>query len=120
MSIFLIFWGNSQIDSKADDKAQSHRQVGTASESAKARTFGEDSPAHEPGASDLARRLEPNAEIIPGYLLTRRLGKGGFGEVWRANGPGGVPVALKILHVAEPLTEVEAQSLQFMKFICHP
>ena len=39
----------------------------------------------------------PGDIILPGYRLTKRPGSGGFGEVWRAEAPGGLGVALKIL-----------------------
>lgn len=39
----------------------------------------------------------PGEVILPGYRLDKRLGSGGFGEVWRATAPGGMGVAIKIL-----------------------
>jgi formylglycine-generating enzyme required for sulfatase activity len=48
------------------------------------------------------------------------LRRGGFGEVWKAVGPGGVPNAMKFLRLDEGGAAVEAGALEFMKFINHP
>lgn len=56
------------------------------------------------------------------YRLLNRLGRGSFGEVWRAEAPGGVEVAVKI--IISPLEESAAQrelrALDLIRRLRHP
>jgi len=67
--------------------------------------------AYQPQAGD---------EPIPGYRLVAFLGKGGFGEVWKANAPGGIPVALKIIALNSQQGSKELRALQKVKLLSHP
>jgi len=64
--------------------------------------------------------LTPGAEPVPGYVLVDRLGRGGFGEVWKAKAPGGFSVALKFVSVGENAVQVELRSLEIFKAVRHP
>ena len=83
-------------------------------------------PETHPG---IPEGLVADAEPVPGYRLVRRIGKGGSGDVWEANGPGGIPVAMKFARVAEwacsphaarPPRLNELRSLEMMRGIRHP
>jgi F-box protein 11 len=65
-------------------------------------------------------KLEPGAQPVPGYCLVQRLGGGGFGEVWKAQGPGGFLLALKFVKLTEPAGPVERRALEIIKQIQHP
>ncbi len=61
-------------------------------------------------------------DVVAGYHLQQRLGGGGYGEVWRAIGPGGLHKALKILHgrYDGPEADTELKSLERMRELRHP
>lgn len=57
-----------------------------------------------------------------GYQLVRKIGEGSYGEVWSAEAPGGVDVAIKMVN--RPLTDDgyrrEHEALELVKRLRHP
>ena len=74
----------------------------------------------EPGEGQESDILRPGAQPLPDYRLQRWLGGGGFGEVWQAEAPGGVKVALKFVRLVGTTGMLEQRALDTIKGIRHP
>ncbi len=64
-------------------------------------------------------------DVLPAgleYKLLRRIGKGAFGEVFAAEAPGGVTVAIKriLRSLDHPASQGEIESLEAIKALSHP
>jgi serine/threonine protein kinase len=87
---------------------------------------GRDGKARQETAKELVSQdtqpvvLGAGVELVPGYFLEHRLGKGGFGEVWKATGPGGFGVALKVVALEAKAGPAELRALEIMKELRHP
>jgi serine/threonine protein kinase len=60
--------------------------------------------------------------VLPGYVLSERIGSGGYAEVWRAEAPGGIEKAVKIVYgfYNDEFATQELKSLERIKGVRHP
>src|SRR5262249_419126 len=61
---------------------------------------------------------QAGTEPVPGYSLVKPLGKGAFGEVWSAVGPGNFQAALKFIRL-DGTAALEARSLTLLTQLRH-
>ena len=69
-------------------------------------------------ATSATRSREP----ILGYEVTERIGAGGYGEVWKANAPGGLTKAIKFVYgyLDDERARRELKALSRVKLVRHP
>jgi serine/threonine protein kinase len=74
----------------------------------------------------MAYLKEANSEPLPGYRLVEPLGKGGFGEVWKCEVPGGLFKAIKFVYGnlnnlnQAVQANLELQAFERIKAVRHP
>jgi eukaryotic-like serine/threonine-protein kinase len=70
----------------------------------------------------LSANVAITAEPIAGYTLTEQIGAGGYGEVWKADAPGGLKKAVKLVfgRMQDQWATCELRSLRRIKEVRHP
>jgi len=66
------------------------------------------------------RSVNPAGNATPGYQLIRRLGQGGYADVWEAEAPGGFRVALKLVRPTVKTRSGELRAIEIIRGIRHP
>ncbi len=64
-------------------------------------------------------QLQRGLQFAPGYRLQEFLGRGQFGQVWRATAPGGTAAAVKFIDLSDGQGEKEYEGIRRVKQIRH-
>ena len=66
--------------------------------------------------------IQPGYEPIPGYILRKQVGAGGYGEVWLSDAPGGLRKAIKFVfgNIDDNRATTELKSLNRIRKLNHP
>ena len=76
--------------------------------------------ASQVGSLKMPVELRAGESPIEGYRLQARIGRGAFGEVWRAIGPGGIECALKFVPAGGFDAATEMRALEVIRNRRHP
>jgi serine/threonine protein kinase len=100
--------------------APSDREVGTSRDSLEVSTPRSQKSTMR--SSWDARSTDRFVSLEGDYRMIRKIGQGSYGEVWLSEAPGGVEVALKVVHIpaGQRIKDLEVRSLDLMKRLRHP